>query len=106
MSLSNDWEEESVCNLLANLAAMEVEPQCNDELVLPHDIEGSFNVKSFCNALQDRSRYSDFPSLAIWKSKAPQKACFFAWAAAREKVQQRAFLKEEISTGLVGVPCA
>jgi len=73
----NDWEEENVCNLLTNLAATEVKPHSNDELdelVWPHDPKGAFNIKRFCNALQDRSRYSNFPSLAILKSKAPPKA--------------------------------
>jgi len=36
----NDWEEESVCNLLAKLAAMEVNPQGDDEQAWPHDPKG------------------------------------------------------------------
>ena len=61
----NDWEEESVCNLLAELATIEVRPQGDDELAWPHDPKRSFSINSYCNALQDRSRYSDFPSVAI-----------------------------------------
>ena len=47
----NDWEEESVCNLLAILASREVRDQVKDELVWPLDVKGSFNIKSFCNAV-------------------------------------------------------
>jgi len=67
--------------------------QGNDELVWPHDPKGSFNIKRFCNALHDRLSCSEFPSLAIWKSKAPPKACLFAWAATKEKVPTEDFLK-------------
>jgi len=74
----NDWEEESACNLLAKLAAMEVKPQGKDELVWPHDSKGSFNIKSFCKAIYDRSLSPGFPSVAIWRSKVPPKSLFFA----------------------------
>ena len=93
MRSPNGWEEESVYNLLDILAAMEVKPQGDDELTWPHDPKGSFNIKSFCNALQDRSKYSNFPSAAIWRSKAPPKICFLAWATAKEKVPTEDFLK-------------
>jgi len=89
----NDWEEESVCNLLAILAAREVNAQVNDKLVWPLHPNGSFNIKSFCKAVDDRPLCTDFPSLVIWRSKAPQKACFFAWAAVLEKVPIEDFLK-------------
>jgi len=89
----NDWEEESVCNLLAILAAREVKAQVNDKLVWPLDPRGSFNIKSFCKVVYDRPLCPGFPSTAIWRSKAPPKACFFAWAAALEKVPTEDFLK-------------
>ena len=47
----NDWEEESVCNLLALLAAREVNAQVNDKLVWPLDPNGSFKIKSYCKAV-------------------------------------------------------
>ena len=71
----NDWEEESVCNLLALLAAREVNAQVNDKLVWPLDPNGSFNIKSYCKAVDDWPLCPDFPLLAIWRSKAPSKAC-------------------------------
>ena len=40
MRSPNDWEKESVCILLAKLAAMEVRPQGDDELAWPHDPKG------------------------------------------------------------------
>jgi len=69
----NDWEEESVCNLLAILAAREVKAQVNDKLVWPLDPN-----KSYCKTVDDWPLCPDFPSLAIWRSNAPRKACFFA----------------------------
>ena len=89
----NDWEEESVCDLLAILAAREIKAQVNDELVWPPDPKGSFNIKSFCNVVYDRPLCYGFPSTAICRSKAPPKACFFAWAAALDKVPTKDFLK-------------
>jgi len=70
----NDSKEESACNLLATLAAMEVKAQVNDELVWPLDSKGIFSIKSFCRAIYDGPAHSNFPSTAIWRSKAPPKA--------------------------------
>jgi len=36
----DDSEEESTCNLLAEIVDMEVVPQGNDELILPPDQKG------------------------------------------------------------------
>ena len=62
----NDWEEESVCNLLAILASREVRDQIKDELVWTLDVKGSFNIKSFCKAVFDRPFCPGFLSAAIW----------------------------------------
>ena len=62
---------------------MEVKAQVNDELVWPHDSKGSFNIKSFCKVVYDRFLCPGFPSVAIWRSKAPP---FFAWATTLDKV--------------------
>ena len=70
---------------------MEVKAQVNDELVWPLDSRGIFSIKSFCRAIYDRPVRSSFPSVAIWRSKAPPKTCFFAWAAALEKVPTEDF---------------
>ena len=45
----NDWEEDSICSLLALLANKQVLPQGNDEIVWPLNSKGSFTVKSFCS---------------------------------------------------------
>jgi len=89
----NDWEEESACNLLATLAAMEVKAQVNDELVWPLESKVIFSIKSFCKAVYDGPVRSSFPSAAIWRSKAPPQAFFFAWAAALEKVPTEDFFR-------------
>ena len=101
----NDWEEESVCNLLANLASVEIRSQESDELVWPHDPKGSFSIRSFCNALHNWPSSSDFPVLAIWRSKAPPKVFFFAWAAINDKIPTEDFFKRRNFMGLVGVFC-
>ena len=89
----NDWEEESVCNLLAILAEREVRAQDIDELVWPLDSKGSFTITSLCKAVYDQPLCPGFPSAPIWRSKAPPKVCFFAWAATLEKVSTEDFLK-------------
>jgi len=43
----NDWEEDSICNLLPVLAGKEVLSQGKDEIVWPLNSKGSFSVKSF-----------------------------------------------------------
>jgi len=89
------WEEESVCNLLAILAVREVKAQVNDELVWPLDPKGSFHIKSFCNAVYNRPLCPGFPLTAIWRSKAPPKACFFAWAVGLRKSSNGGLFEEE-----------
>ena len=80
--------------------AREVKAQVNDKLVWPLDPKGSFNIKSFCKAVDDWPLCLDFPSIAIWRSKAPPKACFFAWVAVLEKVLTEDFLKRRNFHGL------
>ena len=46
----NDWEEDSICSLLALLAGKEVLPQGNDVIVWPLNSKGSFSIKSFCSS--------------------------------------------------------
>jgi len=89
----NDWEEDNVCDFLATLSKINV---------VPHSI---FTIKSFCQKLYGGGNYSGFPIKSIWKSKAPMKVCFFAWALLEEKSQHRMRLKEETLMGLVGVLC-
>jgi len=48
--------------------------------------KGSFTVKSFCSTPFEDVDGCDFPAKSIWKSKAPTKVCFFAWAATLGKI--------------------
>ena len=82
-----------MCNLLAILASREVRDQVKDELIWPLDVKGAFNIKSFCKVVFDRPFGPDFPSTAIWRSNAPPKVCFFAWATTLEKVPTEDVLK-------------
>jgi len=45
----NDWEEDSICSLLALFAGEEVFPQGNDDIVWPLNSKDSFSFKSFCS---------------------------------------------------------
>jgi len=47
----------------------------------------------------------DFPTKAIWKSKALTKACCIVWAATKGRFQQGTCLKGETSSWLAGVLC-
>ena len=83
----NDWEEESILDLLSLLAdsKVNVHPGGEDQIVWSLDSRGIFSVKSVCEKkLVPIS--TDFPAKEIWKSKAPTKACFLAWAASKGKV--------------------
>ena len=82
----NDWEEDSICFLLVVLAGKKVLSQGNDEIVWPLNFKGSFSVKSFCFTQFEALDGCDFPTKSIWKSKAPTKVCFFAWAATVGKI--------------------
>ena len=58
--------------LLANMVCYEGD----DEILWPHDSSGQFSVKSYCREMYKGLSTLDFPTKAIWKSKAPTKACF------------------------------
>jgi len=77
----NDWEEESVLSLLALLADSKVESAGDDMILWPLDSTKIFTIKSFHGKVCKDSSFIDFPAEAIWRSKAPLKPCFLAWAA-------------------------
>jgi len=70
----NDWEEDSICSLLALLASKEVLPQGNDVIVWPLDSKGSFSVKSFCSTEVEATSCWDGAAKTIWNSKVSTKA--------------------------------
>ena len=88
----NDWEEESVLSLLALLDGSKVDLASNDMILWPHDSTKKFTIKIFIKISKGLS-VIDFPADAIWKSKAPLKACFLAWAATKVKVPTEEMLK-------------
>jgi len=79
--------------LLAVLAGKEVLSQGKDEIVWPLNSKGSFSVKSFCSTYFDALDGRDFTAKSIWKSKAPTKVCFFAWATTLGKIPTDDMLK-------------
>jgi len=94
----NDWEEESILSLLSLLADLDVDVHAEgeDKIILSLESKGTFFVKSLCQRMLG-SNGVDFPAKAIWKSKAPIKACFLAWEASKGKVPMEVMLKEETS---------
>jgi len=83
--------------LLSLLAASNanVHPSVEDQIVWSLDSIGTFSVKSVCEKkLVPIS--TDFPAKEIWKSKAPSKVCFLAWAASKGKVPTEIMLKRRI----------
>jgi len=76
---SNDWEEESILNLLSLLADLDgvVHAEGEDKIIWYLESKGTFFVKSLCKRMLG-SNGPYFPAKAILKSKAPPKACFLA----------------------------
>ena len=92
----DDWEEESILNLLSLLADVKVDVhlELEDKIVWSLDSRGIFSVKSLCvKMLVSNCPY--FPVKEIRKSKAPTKACFFAWAASKGKVPTEVMRKKK-----------
>ena len=56
---------------------VDVHSEGEDKIIWYIDFEGTFSVRSLCVRLLRANRLN-FPTKAIWKSKAPTKACFLA----------------------------
>ena len=65
----------------------------DDMILWPHDSKRKFTFKSFCREVCEGSSIIDFPADAIWRSKAPTRACFLAWTATKGKVPTEYMLK-------------
>ena len=83
----NDWEEDNILNLLSLLAELKVDVHLEgeDKIVWSLDSRGIFSVRSLWGKMLT-SNGPYFPAKDIWKSGAPTKACFLAWAASKGKV--------------------
>ena len=68
----------------------------NDKIIWPHDSKWMFTIKSFYMEVCVELSNFAFPADAIWRSKAPTKACFMAWQLPRGKCLQKICLREEI----------
>jgi len=92
----NDWEEESILDLLSLLtdSNVNVHPDVEDQIVWSLDSRGIFSVKSVCEK-KLVSISTDFPAKEIWKLKASTKACFLAWQLLRARCPRRSCLKKE-----------
>ena len=74
-------------------ADIKVAPVGDDRMIWPHDSKGEFTIKSFYRVLGEGSSDIDFPVDVIWRSKAPTKVCFLAWADTKGKVPTEDILK-------------
>jgi len=75
---------------------VDVHPEGENKIVWSLDSRGIFFVKSFCEKMLGSNR-PNFPAKAIWKSKAPTKACFLTGAASKGDVPTEVMLKKETS---------
>ena len=73
-------------SLLALLANINVVLKGEDGIYWPHNSSGQFTIKSYRKETFKGSTQLDFPAKAIWKSKAPTKVCFLAWAETKGKI--------------------
>ena len=80
-------------NLLALLANTKVSLVGDDRMIWPQDSKGKFTIKSFYRVVCEGLSSIDFPVDAIWRSKAPTKACFLDWVATKGKVPTKDMLK-------------
>jgi len=80
-------------SLLALLADSKIVSVGDDMILWPHDSTKKFTIKSFYGEVCIGSSFIDFPADAIWRSEAPLKACFLAWAATKGKVPTEEMLK-------------
>jgi len=76
-------------NLLPLLANIKVALVGDDMIIWPHDSKGKFTIKSFYREVCERSSNIDFSADAIWRSKAPIKVCFLAWADQGESAYRK-----------------
>jgi len=79
-------KEENALDLLALLANTKVATLDDDMIIWPHDSRGKLTIKSFYRDVCEGSSNIDFSADAIWRFRAPTKACFSAWAATKGKV--------------------
>jgi len=85
----NDWEEERVLNLLPLLANTKVALVRDDMILWPYDSKRKLTIKSFYREVCKGLSIIDFSADAIWRSKAPTKACFSAWATSKGSAYKR-----------------
>ena len=84
------------------LANTKVAFESDDQILWPYDPSGKFIIKSYCREIF-RWLNQDVPARAIWKCKAPTRACYLAWAATRRKAPRATYLKGETWSWLVGI---
>ena len=78
--------------LLALLANANVVLEGVDEIHWLHNSSGQFTVTSYCKETFKGSTQLDFP---FWKSKAPTKVCFLAWANNQGRIPTKDMLKRK-----------
>ena len=86
----NDWEEDSIISLLSFVVYWNAVglPEGDDKTIWSLTSSGIFPVKSLCERMLG-SNHPTFQVKAIWKSKAPTKACFLRGQHPKERSPQR-----------------
>ena len=96
----NNWEEDSICSLLALLASKEVLAQGNDVIVWPLTSKGSFPLRVFV-PLRWKRRAVGMVHPRSYGILEFLLKLFFAWTASKGKISMEDKFKEEILVVLV-----
>ena len=78
---------------MALLANTNVVLEGEDDIHWSHNSSGQFTLKSYCKGTFKGWTQLDFLAKAIWKSKAPTKVWFLAWAATKGRIPMKVVLK-------------
>ncbi len=81
----NDWEVEEVISFMSLIYSNTPKGVGEDVGWWGLKSNGRFDIQPLYNGLRGSPR-SAFPWRCIWRSKAPQRVCFFVWTAAWNKI--------------------
>jgi hypothetical protein len=82
---AQDWEVDVLASFFSLLYSSKLDCEGEDQLWWSLSHKEKFDVRSFYKALACKG-VVHFPWKSIWRTKAPLKVAFFAWAAALGKI--------------------
>jgi hypothetical protein len=82
---AHGWEVDVLASFFTLLYSIRLDSDGEDKLWWSPSRKGKFDVRSFYKILAYKET-THFPWKSIWRTKAPLKVAFFAWAAALGKI--------------------